>query len=137
MMRIMMKSKIHRATVTQADLHYVGSVTLDAALMEAADLLEGEKVAIVDITNGARLETYVITGERGSGVIGINGAAARLVHAGDLVIIISYGMYDDAEARTLKPSVVHVDDKNRVVKLGKDAAEPVPGTDQLRGDLVA
>ena len=137
MMRILMKSKIHRATVTQADLHYVGSVTIDAALMEAADLLEGEKVAIVDITNGARLETYAITGERGSGVIGINGAAARLVHEGDLVIIISYGMYDDAEARALKPSVVHVDEKNRVVKLGKDLAEPVPGTDQLRGDLVA
>ncbi|NUR44832.1 MAG: aspartate 1-decarboxylase [Sphingomonas sp.] len=137
MMRILMKSKIHRATVTQADLHYVGSVTIDAALMEAADLLEGEKVAIVDITNGSRLETYAITGERGSGVIGINGAAARLVHEGDLVIIISYGMYDDAEARALKPSVVHVDEKNRVVKLGKDAAEPVPGTDQVRGDLVA
>ena len=137
MMRIMMKSKIPRATVTQADLHYVGSVTLDPDLMEAADLLEGEKVAIVDITIVARLETYVITGERGSGVIGINGAAARLVHEGDLVIIISYGMYDDAEARTLKPSVVHVDDRNRVVKLGKDAAEPVPGTDQIRGDLVA
>ena len=137
MMRIIMKSKIHRATVTQADLHYVGSVTIDADLMDAADLLEGEKVAIVDVTNGARLETYVISGERGSGVIGINGAAARLVHEGDLVIIISYGMYDDAEARGLKPSVVHVDEKNRVVKLGKDAAEPVPGTDELRGDLVA
>jgi len=132
-----MKSKIHRATVTQADLHYVGSVTIDADLMDAADLLEGEKVAIVDVTNGARLETYVISGERGSGVIGINGAAARLVHQGELVIIISYGMYDDAEARGLKPSVVHVDEKNRVVKLGKDAAEPVPGTDELRGDLVA
>ena len=137
MMRVMMKSKIHRAKVTQADLNYVGSVSIDRDLMEAADLLEGEKVAIVDVTNGARLETYVIPGERGSGIIGINGAAARLVHEGDLVIIISYGMYDDAEARTLKPSVVHVDDKNRVVKLGKDAAEPVPGTDQLRGDLVA
>ena len=137
MMRILMKSKIHRATVTQADLHYVGSVTIDAALMEAADLLEGEKVAIVDVTNGARLETYAITGERGTGVIGINGAAARLVHEGDVVIIISYGMYDDAEARALKPSVVHVDEKNRVVKLGKDLAELVPGTDQLRGDLVA
>ena len=137
MMRIMMKSKIHRATVTQADLHYVGSVTLDAALMEAADLLDGEQVAIVDITNGARIETYVIPGGRGSGVIGINGAAARLVHEGDLVIIISYGMFDDAEARALKPAVVHVDEKNRVVKLGNDAAEPVPGSDQKRGDFIA
>jgi len=136
-MRIMMKSKIHRATVTQADLHYVGSVTLDSALMEAADLLEGEQVAIVDITNGARIETYVIPGPRGSGVVGINGAAARLIHEGDLVIIISYGMFDDAEARALTPNVVHVDGKNRVVKTGNDAAEPVPGTDQLRGDRVA
>ena len=137
MMRIMMKSKIHRATVTQADLDYVGSVTLDAALMEAADLLEGEQVAIVDITNGARIETYVIPGERGSGVIGINGAAAHLVHPGDLVIIMSYVVLDDAEARALKPLVVHVDEKNRIVKLGNDAAEPVPGSDQKRGDLIA
>ena len=136
MLRIMMKSKIHRATVTQADLDYVGSVTLDAALMEAADLLEGEQVAIVDITNGARIETYVIPGERGSGVIGINGAAAHLVHPGDLVIIISYGMMSDAEARTLQPKIVHVDEQNRIVKLGNDAAEPVPGSGQLRGDLV-
>jgi aspartate 1-decarboxylase len=136
-MRIMMKSKIHRATVTQADLDYVGSVTLDSALMEAADLLEGEQVAIVDITNGARIETYVIPGERGSGVIGINGAAAHLVHPGDLVIIISYAMLDDAEARALKPRVVHVDDQNRIVKLGNDAAEPVPGTNQKRGSLIA
>ena len=137
MMRIMMKSKIHRATVTQADLHYVGSVTLDAALMEAADLLEGEQVAIVDITNGARIETYVIPGQRGSGVIGINGAAAHLVHPGDLVIIMSYAMVDDAEARALKPHVVHVDEKNRVVKIGNDAAEPVPGSGQIRGDRIA
>jgi len=136
-MRIMMKSKIHRATVTQADLHYVGSVTLDAALMEAADLLEGEQVAIVDVTNGARIETYVIPGGRGSGVIGINGAAARLVHEGDLVIIISYGMFTDAEARALTPAIVHVDEQNRVVKIGNDPAEPVPGSDQLRGDGVA
>ncbi|HET9145812.1 MAG TPA: aspartate 1-decarboxylase [Sphingomicrobium sp.] len=137
MMRIMMKSKIHRATVTQADLDYVGSVTLDAALMEAADLLEGEQVAIVDITNGARIETYVIPGERGSGVIGINGAAAHLVHPGDLVIIMSYALVTDAEARALEPKVVHVDEKNQIVKLGSDAAEPVPGSSQIRGDLVA
>src|SRR5437868_6160647 len=136
-MRIMMKSKIHRATVTQADLDYVGSVTLDAALMEAADLLEGEQVAIVDITNGARIETYVIPGERGSGVIGINGAAAHLVHPGDLVIIMSYAVLTDAEARALKPRVVHVDEQNRVVKIGNDPAEPVPGSDQIRGDLAA
>jgi aspartate 1-decarboxylase len=137
MMRIMMKSKIHRATVTQADLDYVGSVTLDAALMEAADLLEGEQVAIVDITNGARIETYVIPGERGSGVIGINGAAAHLVHPGDLVIIMSYAVLSDAEARALEPRVVHVDEKNQIVKLGNDAAEPVPGSGQKRGDLIA
>jgi len=137
-MRIMMKSKIHRATVTQADLHYVGSVTLDAALMEAADLLEGEQVAIVDITNGARIETYVIPGERGSGVIGINGAAAHLIHAGDLIIIMSYAVVDDAEARSLKPLVVHLDEQNRVVKIGNEPAEPVPGaSDQVRGDLAA
>jgi aspartate 1-decarboxylase len=136
-MRIMMKSKIHRATVTQADLDYVGSVTIDSALMEAADLLEGEQVAIVDVTNGARIETYSIPGERGSGVIGINGAAAHLVHPGDLVIIISYAGLSDAEARALRPRIVHVDEKNRIVKLGNDPAEPVPGSDQLRGDLLA
>ena len=137
MMRIMMKSKVHRATVTQADLDYVGSVTLDAALMEAADLLDGEQVAIADVTNGARIETYVIPGPRGSGVIGINGAAAHLVHPGDLVIIMSYAMLDDAEARALKPRVVHVDGRNRIVKIGNDAAEPVPGSGQVRGDLAA
>ena len=137
MMRIMMKSKIHRATVTQADLHYVGSVTIDADLLDAAELLEGEQVAIVDNTNGARIETYVIPGPRGSGVIGINGAAAHLVHPGDLVIIMSYALMDEAEARAMKPRVVHVDGRNRVVKIGNDPAEPVPGSDQVRGDLVA
>jgi aspartate 1-decarboxylase len=136
-MRIMMKSKIHRATVTQADLDYVGSVTLDSALMEAADLLEGEQVAIVDITNGARIETYVIPGPSGSGIIGINGAAAHLVHPGDLVIIISYAMVEDAQARSLEPKVVHVDERNRIVKLGNDPAEPVPSSDELRGDVLA
>jgi len=132
-----MKSKIHRATVTKADLDYVGSVTLDATLMEAADLLEGEQVAIVDITNGARIETYVIPGPPSSGVIGINGAAAHLVHPGDLVIIMSYAVLDDAEARALEPRVVHVDEHNHVVKIGNDAAEPVPGSTQIRGDLAA
>src|SRR6478672_7649470 len=105
MLRTMMKSKIHRATVTQADLHYVGSVTVDVDLLEAADLLPGELVQIVDVTNGARLETYTIPGARSSGVIGINGAAARLVDPGDIVILIGYGQYDDAEARSMTPSV--------------------------------
>ncbi|MEU8029589.1 aspartate 1-decarboxylase [Streptomyces sp. NPDC049099] len=132
MLRTLFKSKIHRATVTQADLHYVGSVTIDADLLDAADLLPGELVHIVDITNGARLETYVIEGERGSGVIGINGAAAHLVHPGDLVIIISYAQVTDAEARELKPRIVHVDGGNRIVSLGADPAEPVPGSDQQR-----
>ncbi|MEU8714215.1 aspartate 1-decarboxylase [Streptomyces sp. NPDC048663] len=132
MLRTMFKSKIHRATVTQADLHYVGSVTIDADLLDAADLLPGELVHIVDISNGARLETYVIEGERGSGVVGINGAAAHLVHPGDLVIIISYAQVTDVEARTLRPRVVHVDHDNRVVALGADPAEPVPGSDQER-----
>jgi len=132
-MRIMLKSKIHRATVTQADLHYVGSIAIDTELMQAADLLEGERVVIADITNGARLETYVIPAPRGSGIIGINGAAAHLVNAGDLVIIMNYGMFEDAEARSLKPRVVHVDDRNRIVSLGADAGDPVPGaTDQKR-----
>ena len=136
MMRIMMKSKIHRATVTQADLDYVGSVTIDADLLDAAQLIEGEQVAIVDITNGARLETYVIPAERGTGVIGINGAAAHLVRPGDLIIVMNYALMDDAEARALTPRVVHVDASNRVVKIGNDAAEPVPGTSQKRGDTV-
>jgi aspartate 1-decarboxylase len=137
MFRTMLKSKIHRATVTQADLNYVGSVTIDADLMEAADLLAGEQVAIVDVTNGARLETYVIEGPRGSGVIGINGAAARLVQAGDVVIIISYCTVTDAEARTLVPKVVFVDAGNRLVGTGNDPAEPVPDLGLIRGDSVA
>ena len=127
MIRTMLKSKIHRATVTQADLHYVGSISIDRTLMEAADLLEGEKVAIADITNGARLETYVIPAPAGSGIIGINGAAAHLVGVGDLVIIMSYAQVEDAEAKALKPRVVHVDAQNAIVELGDDPAEPVPG----------
>jgi aspartate 1-decarboxylase len=137
MMRTMMTGKIHRATVTQADLHYVGSVTVDEDLLDAADILPGELVSIVDITNGARLETYTIAGPRGSGVLGINGAAAHLVHPGDLVILIAYQQMTTAEARALRPHVVHVDGANRIVALGDDAAEPVPGSDQQRGDLVS
>ena len=133
MMRIMMKSKIHRATVTQADLHYVGSVTLDAALMEAADLLEGEQVAIVDITNGARIETYVIPAPRGSGTIGINGAAAHLVHPGDLVILMSYAHLQEAELAAYAPRVVFVDRGNRVVELGTDPAHAPEGSGLLSG----
>ncbi|WP_433082240.1 aspartate 1-decarboxylase [Dactylosporangium sp. CA-052675] len=138
MIRTMLKSKIHRATVTQADLHYVGSVTVDEDLMDAADLLAGEQVAIVDVTNGARLETYVIAGPRGSGVIGINGAAAHLVHPGDLVILIAYAQLADAEARTYQPRIVHVDADNRVIELGSDPADAVPGMagSPVRGDLV-
>ncbi len=140
MIRTMLKSKIHRATVTQADLHYVGSVTVDEDLMEAADLLPGEQVAIVDINNGARLETYVITGERGSGVIGINGAAARLVAPGDLVILISYAQLDDAEARRYVPKVVFVDAGNAIVGTGGDPADALPadltGLDLRRGDRI-
>lgn len=122
MFRTMLKSKIHRATVTHADLHYVGSVTIDADLMEAADILEGEQVTIVDIDNGARLVTYAITGERGSGVIGINGAAAHLVHPGDLVILIAYAVMDEGEIRRYRPRVVFVDTDNRQVDLGCDPA---------------
>ncbi|NKY50233.1 aspartate 1-decarboxylase [Nocardia vermiculata] len=128
MLRTMMKSKIHRATVTHADLHYVGSVTVDPDLMDAADLLEGEQVCIVDIDNGSRLETYVIAGERGSGVIGINGAAAHLVKPGDLVILIAYGMMDEAELREYQPRVVFVDDRNRRVELGSDPAHAPEGS---------
>ncbi|MHA6762280.1 aspartate 1-decarboxylase [Streptacidiphilus sp. PAMC 29251] len=121
MFRTMLKSKIHRATVTQADLHYVGSVTVDQDLLDAADLLPGELVHIVDIDNGHRLETYTIAGERGSGIIGINGAAAHLVHPGDLVILIAYAQLTDAEARVYQPKVVFVDGGNRVTHLGGDA----------------
>ncbi|MGQ4496697.1 aspartate 1-decarboxylase [Dermabacteraceae bacterium P13101] len=127
MLREMMTGKIHRATVTQADLHYVGSITIDADLLDAAGILENEKVSVVDIDNGSRLETYALRGEAGSGVICLNGAAARLVSPGDLVIIMAYALMDDAEARAHVPNVVHVDRENKIVALGSDAAQPVPG----------
>jgi aspartate 1-decarboxylase len=137
MLRTMLKSKIHRATVTQADLHYVGSVTVDEDQLDAADILAGELVHIVDVTNGARLETYTIAGERGSGVLGINGAAAHLVHPGDIVILIAYGQMETAEAKIFQPSVVFVDADNQVVQLTDDPAEVPEGHGLHRGDLVA
>ncbi|GAA4611834.1 aspartate 1-decarboxylase [Saccharopolyspora hordei] len=137
MFRTMLKSKIHRATVTQADLHYVGSVTVDADLMDAADLLEGEQVAIVDVTNGARLETYVITGERGSGVIGVNGAAAHLVQPGDTVILLSYGVMDELEARSVRPKVVFVDAENKVVEAGDQPGVAPEGSGLTSAAVIA
>ncbi|MBC7289920.1 MAG: aspartate 1-decarboxylase [Actinotalea sp.] len=136
-LRPMMVGKIHRATVTAADLHYVGSVTVDLDLLEAADVLPGQQVDVVDVTNGARLTTYALAGERGSGVVCVNGAAAHLVHPGDVVILIAYALLPDAEARTYAPAVVHVDAANRIVELGGDpgaAADGVltgAGADQL------
>ncbi|KAF1085790.1 Aspartate 1-decarboxylase precursor [Sporotomaculum syntrophicum] len=113
----MFKSKIHRAVVTQANLNYVGSITIDEALLEAADILPGEKVQVVNNNNGARLETYVIQGERDSGVICLNGAAARLVQPGDTVIIITYAIMDRDEARSFKPKAILVDENNKVVRI--------------------
>ena len=108
MQRTMLKSKIHRATITDCDLHYVGSITIDPDLLEAADILEHEQVHVVDVDNGARFETYTIAGERGSGMMQINGAAARLVHHGDTIIVISYAQYDAAELERHAARVVHV-----------------------------
>ena len=127
MRRRMMKSKIHRATVTDADLHYVGSITVDADLMVAADLTEYEQVAVVDVDNGARLETYVIAGVPGSGDICLNGAAARLVSPGDKVIIISYADFDEAEMIEYAPRIVHVDTSN--VAIDEDTARLLAGLD--------
>ena len=116
MQRHMFKSKIHRATITSADLHYEGSLTVDEDLLDAADLVTYEEIQVVNVNNGHRFTTYVIPGPRGSGVIQLNGAAARLGLPGDLVILISYGVFDDKDARKLRPSVVHVDARNRIVR---------------------
>jgi aspartate 1-decarboxylase len=118
----MLKSKIHRATVTASDLHYVGSITVDPDLLEAADILEHEQVAVVDVNNGARFETYTIAGERGSGEIKVNGAAARLVHHGDTIIVISYAQYTREEMEHYEPRVVHVDACNRIVTVDREVA---------------
>ena len=123
MQRVMLKSKIHRATVTDCDLHYVGSITIDPELLEAGDILEHEQVHVVDINNGARFETYTIAGQRGSGDMRVNGAAARLVHRGDTIIVISYGSYEEADLQRYEPRVVHVEaDTNRIITIDEQVA---------------
>ncbi|WP_306208557.1 aspartate 1-decarboxylase [Actinoplanes sp. RD1] len=137
MQRTLLGGKIHRATVTQADLHYVGSITIDKTLMDAADLIEGEQVQVVDIDNGARLVTYVIEGAPGSGVIGINGAAARLISVGDLVIIMSFKQVEEAERASYAPRVAHVNERNELVEIGTDPSAPVPGAeDQISSKVL-
>src|SRR4051794_36492002 len=123
MQRVMLKSKIHRATVTDSDLHYVGSITIDPDLLEAADIREHEQVHVVDVDNGARFETYTISGTRGSGEMKINGAAARLVHDGDTIIVISYASYDRDDLESYEPKVVHVNAENEIVTVDDAVAE--------------
>jgi aspartate 1-decarboxylase len=118
----MLKSKIHRATVTDCDLHYVGSITIDEDLLDAADIREFEQVAVVDVDNGARFETYTIAGPRGSGDMKLNGAAARLVHHGDTIIVISYAAYDPDEMDNYEPCVVHVDAQNQIINVDSEVA---------------
>ena len=128
MQRTMLKSKIHRATVTDADLHYVGSITVDPDLLEAADILEHEQVAVVNVDNGARFETYTIAGERGSGQMKVNGAAARLVHRGDTIIVISYAQYSRDELLTYEPVVVHVEaGSNAIIDVDAEVANLLTG----------
>jgi aspartate 1-decarboxylase len=135
MLRPMLLAKIHRATVTEANIDYVGSVTIDADLLEAADLLPGQQVDVVDVTNGARLTTYVIEGARGAGEICMNGAAARLVHPGDVVIILGYGLLDEAEATSRPPRVVFVDAANHIVQRSADPGDVPGGTGLLRSGV--
>ncbi len=123
MNRTMLKSKIHRCRITGSDLNYVGSITVDADLLDAADIREHEQVHVVDVDNGARFETYTIAGQRGSGEIKVNGAAARLVHSGDTVIVISYAAYDERELETYEPKVVHVNADNEIVTVDDAVAE--------------
>ena len=122
MQRTMLKSKIHRATVTDCDLHYVGSLTVDPELLAAADILAGEQVAVVDVDNGERFETYTIAGAPGTGEMKVNGAAARLVHRGDTIIVISYAFYEAAELERYAPRVVHVDAENRILAVDEQVA---------------
>jgi aspartate 1-decarboxylase len=131
MQRTMLKSKIHRATVTDCDLHYVGSITIDPELLEAADIKEFEQVAVVDIDNGARFETYTIAGERGTGDMKVNGAAARLVHRGDTIIVISYAGYDPDDLEHYKPRVVHTGAHNEILNVDQEVATLLGATDHF------
>jgi aspartate 1-decarboxylase len=134
MQRVMLKSKIHRATITGCDLHYVGSITIDPDLLEAADILEHEQVHVLDIDNGARFETYTIAGERGSGVMQINGAAARLVQLEDTIIVVSYAHYDERELTRYEPRVVHVEAKtNKIITVDDAVATLLTGNSVLTG----
>lgn len=131
MLRTVLNGKIHRATVTGADLNYIGSITIDATLLGAADILPYERVQVVDVTNGARLETYALAGEADSGIIQLNGAAAHLVSIGDLVIIMSYAQVEDAEAHAWRPRVVLVDERNAITQayaLPAEGGRPAPST---------
>ena len=130
MHRTMLKSKIHRATVTDCDLHYVGSITIDEDLLDAADIREFEQVAVVDVDNGARFETYTIAGPRGSGDMKLNGAAARLVHRGDTIIVISYAAYDPDEMDNYEPCVVHVDADNQIINVDSEVATLLTATNR-------
>lgn len=123
MLREMMVGKIHRATITEANLNYVGSITIDSELMKTAGIIPHQKVQIVNNNNGARLETYVIEGDKNSGIICLNGAAARLAQAGDIIIIIAYGLMDDIEAKNHVPKVVFLNEKNQIIKIGVESAK--------------
>lgn len=136
MLITMMKSKIHRATVTQADLNYVGSLTMDLDLMEAAGIIPNEMVYLSNLNNAVRIVTYALEGPRGSGIIGINGPPARQFHVGDTVIVLAYGSMTREEAAEFTPNVVFVDGQNRITGVVADPAEPVPGSDTVRGDQV-
>lgn len=137
MQRTMCKGKIHRATVTQANLNYVGSITIDQNLLEAADIYPYEKVQVVNVNSGARLETYTFAGAPGSGVICLNGAAARLVAEGDIVIIMSYGQYDEQEIRSLQPRIVFVDAENHVAEIKHTALiEMLPEVPEIHLEAV-
>jgi aspartate 1-decarboxylase len=137
MQRTMLKSKIHRATVTDCDLHYVGSITIDPELLEQADIREFEQVAVVDVDNGARFETYTIAGEAGSGEMKVNGAAARLVHRGDTIIVISYGIYDPDDLENYIPRVVHVGAENQILRVDREVATLLGAADDRAVGAIA